>query len=45
MKLIGNDSILGRYAFPSFHKYVNVYLALGTEDRTMSKTIVIIFLP
>ena len=41
LELIGNNSIPGRYAFSSFHKYVSVYLVLGTEDRTMNKTIII----
>lgn len=40
LELIGNNSIPGRYAFSSFHKYVSVYLVLGTEDRTMNKTII-----
>lgn len=40
LELIGNNSIPGRYAFSSFHKYVSVYLVLGTEDRTMNRTII-----
>lgn len=39
---IGNNSIPGRYAFPAFYKYVSAYTVVGTKNRTMSKTRVLI---
>lgn len=40
--LIDNDSISGRKAFPAVHKYLSAYSVLGIEDRTTSKTIILI---